>query len=261
MLTTFRSVLFAVAFYGVTAVMAVGLAPGYLLLPERQVTNLVRLWGRVSLAILRVVAGVRMEVRGRENIPAGAAIVASKHQSAFETLALMQLLPFPTYVMKRELKWIPLFGLYTMTSGMIHVDRRKGAAALRALVARAREELAKDRQIIIFPEGTRRTPGAAPEYQTGIGLLYRSLDVPVVPVALNSGLYWPRRSWLRYPGTIIVEFLPPIAPGLDSKTFLKTLEAAIEPASDRLLAEAARAARRPPFPDEAKERVAALDAR
>jgi len=125
---------------------------------------------------------------------------------------------------------------------MIHVDREGGAAALRALSARAREEIAKNREIVVFPEGTRRPVDAPPEYETGIALLYRSLNVPVVPVALNSGLFWPRRSLLHYPGTIVVEFLPPIPPGLDSRAFLVRLQETIETASNRLIAEG-RAAR------------------
>ena len=143
--------------------------------------------------------------------------------------------------MKRSIRWLPIFGQYTIKTGMIHVDRAGKTAALRALTERAREEVAKGREIIIFPEGTRREPGAPPAYQTGIALLYRTLDVPVVPVALNSGLYWPRRSFLHYPGTIVVEFLPAIPPGLDSRTFLTQLEGAIEPATTRLVAEAKRA--------------------
>ena len=202
-----------------------------------------RWWGRIGVFLLRTVAGTACEIRGRENIPTGAAIVASKHQSAFETFALLPLLPFPTFVMKQELTRLPLFGLYTRTTGMIHVDRSGGAQALRALMARTREEIAKDRQIIIFPEGTRRAPGAAPDYQTGIALLYKAAGVPVVPVALNSGCYWPRRRFLHYPGTIVLEFLPPILPGLDSKAFLKRLETTIESASDRLLEEAKKAGR------------------
>jgi 1-acyl-sn-glycerol-3-phosphate acyltransferase len=174
--------------------------------------------------------------------------------------ALLPPLSFPTIVMKRELKKIPLFGLYTITTGMIHVDRGKGAPALRALAARGREEASKGRQIVIFPEGTRRPPGAPPDYHTGVALLYKALKVPVVPVAVNSGLYWPRRSLLRYPGTVVIEFLPPITPGLDSKSFLDKLQFVVEGASDRLLVEAARSANPPPLPPEARARLAALTA-
>jgi 1-acyl-sn-glycerol-3-phosphate acyltransferase len=139
--------------------------------------------------------------------------------------------------MKRSMRWLPIFGQYTIKTGMIHVDREGKTAALRGLAERARQEIAKGREIIIFPEGTRRAPDAPPDYQSGIALLYRTLNVPVVPIALNSGLYWPRRQFLHHPGTIVVEFLPAIPPGLDSRAFLAKLKESIETASKRLLAE------------------------
>jgi 1-acyl-sn-glycerol-3-phosphate acyltransferase len=260
-ITAVRSTLFKIALYGFGLIMSITAAPGFLLLPEKQVTDLVRLWGRVTVFLLRVIAGTRIEVRGRENIPTGGALIAAKHQSMIETFALLPLLPFPTYVMKAELKKVPFFGLYTITSGMIHIERDKGPAALRTLVARAREELAKDRQIIIFPEGTRRPAGAPPEYQTGVALLYKALNVPVVPVALNSGLFWARHSFIQHPGTVVIEFLPPIPAGLEPRTFLSTLETTIETASDRLLVEADRGPRKPPFPAEARARIVELEAK
>ena len=253
-----RSLLFNVAFYLVTILMLVFLAPGYLLLPERQATNLVRLWGWIGVFLLRVIAGTRREIRGLDNLPKGGALIAAKHQSMFETFALLPLLPYPTFVMKWELRWIPLFGWYTMTTGMIPLARGKGAAALRDLAARSRQALAKRRQILIFPEGTRRPAGAEPVYRTGIALLYKELGVPITPVALNSGLYWPRRKFLRYPGTIVIEFLPPIPPGLKPKEFMARLESTVESASDRLLVEAAAASPRPPLPPEAEARLARL---
>jgi 1-acyl-sn-glycerol-3-phosphate acyltransferase len=233
-----RSAAFNAAFYVTTAILLIGTLPLYLILPQWFAVGVVRVWAELEVWLLRVIAGTRLEVRGRENLPADAAIVAVKHQSAFETFAIVPLLRFPTIVMKQSIRRIPIFGLYTIKSGMIHVDREGKTAALRALTERAKEEAAKHREIIIFPEGTRRPPGAEPQYQTGIALLYRSLGVPVVPVALNSGLFWPRKSFLHYPGTIVVEFLPAIPPGLDSRAFLTALEGRIEPAANRLLAEA-----------------------
>lgn len=257
MVTVVRSLLFNLAFYATTTVLLIVAAVPFLLMSQRTAVNFARLWGRICTFLLRVIAGVRVEIRGREHIPTGGAIVASKHQSALETFALLPPLPFPTFVLKQELKWIPLFGLYTITSGMIHVNRGGGASTLRDLVARSREEIAKDRQIIIFPEGTRRRPAAPPDYHYGVARLYKSLDVPVVPVALNSGLFWPRRSLWRYPGVVVIEFLPPIAPGLDVKNFAERLQTTVEAASDALLAEAAAAADPPPIPDEARDRLAA----
>jgi 1-acyl-sn-glycerol-3-phosphate acyltransferase len=242
-----RSALFNAAFYLTTAFFLIFTLPLYLILPQWFAMGVVRTWAATETWLLQAIAGTRLEVRGRQNLPPGAAIVAVKHQSAFETFALVPLLRFPTIVMKRSIRWFPIFGLYTIKSGMIHVDRAGKSAALRALVDRARTEIGKGREIIIFPEGTRRRPGSAPEYQTGIALLYKSLGVPVVPVALNSGLYWPRQSFLHYPGTIVVEFLPPIPPGLDSRAFLKMLEERLETASSRLLLETIEG--RPRMPD------------
>ena len=235
-----RSFIFNAAFYLVTAFMLVGTLPLFFIMPQWFGMGVVRNWARVCVFLYRTIVGARLEVRGRENLPAGGFIVASKHQSFFETFALIPLLENPTIVMKQSIRWWPIFGQYTIKTGMIHVDREGKTAALRALSVRAREEIDKGREIIIFPEGTRRAPGAPPDYQTGIALLYRTLNVPVVPVALNSGVFWPRRSFLRYPGRIVFEFLPAIPPGLDSRAFLARLETTIETASNRLVAEARR---------------------
>lgn len=257
-ITTVRSALFTGAFFATTAVMSIIGAPVFLFFPQPIGVGYTQLWGRVSLFLLRVLAGVRVEVRGLEHLPAGPALIAAKHQSAFETFALLPLLVCPTMVMKIELLKIPLFGAYSRMTGMILVDRTKGGVALRDMVQRGREETAKGRQIVIFPEGTRRPPGAPPAYQPGVAMLYKGLGIPTVPVALNSGLFWPRRSFRKYPGTIVVEFLPPIEPGLDSKAFLKRMETAIEATGDRLLAEAADGPTPPPLPAEARARLAAM---
>jgi 1-acyl-sn-glycerol-3-phosphate acyltransferase len=232
-----RSILFNIAFYIVTTVMLIATAPIFQFGSQEAGMSVVRNWARICVFLHDKVAGGPMEVRGRENIPDGAAMIAPKHQSSFETFALIPLLKNPTIVMKQAIRWFPIFGQYTVKTGMIHVDREGKTAALRALSERAREEAAKGREIIIFPEGTRRPPDAPPDYQTGIALLYRTLNVPVVPVALNSGLYWPRRSFFHYPGTVVVEFLPAIPPGLDSRAFLARLQESIETASRRLVAE------------------------
>ncbi|MBN9432730.1 MAG: 1-acyl-sn-glycerol-3-phosphate acyltransferase [Bosea sp.] len=243
-----RSFLFQVVFYAIMAVILAVTLPFYFFLPHRAAIAVVKFWTGASMWALRVVAGTRIEIRGLERLPHGAALIAPKHQSAFETMALFPLLDDPTFVMKRQLMMIPLFGWYTWKAGMIAVDRAGGSKALRKLAADSREAAAAGRQIILFPEGTRRPVGAPPDYKFGIIHLYRELKVPVVPIALNAGLYWPRRSFLRYPGTIIVEVLEPIPPGLDSKTFLARLIATIEPATDRLVAEALAAPNPPPMP-------------
>jgi 1-acyl-sn-glycerol-3-phosphate acyltransferase len=184
-----------------------------------------------------VIIGLELEVRGRDKLPKGACLVACKHQSAWETFALIPLFRDPALLMKRELFWIPFHGWFSHKFEMIPVDRDKGPAALRAMLRETKRRVEDGREIIIFPEGTRRAPGAAPDYKTGVVLLYESLRIPCVPVALNSGLFWPRRSMLRRPGTVIVEFLEPIPPGLTKAEFMKRLTMAIETASDRLIAE------------------------
>jgi 1-acyl-sn-glycerol-3-phosphate acyltransferase len=236
-----RSLAFNIAFYGWSVGLTLATLPYYFFVSQERSMNVVRLWTRGTLWLLQVIVGTRYEVRGLENLPEGGALVACKHQSAWETLALVPVLPNPTYVMKAELTRIPVFGAYTSKAGMIHIDRQGKTVALRALAARAREEIAKNRQVVMFPEGTRRPPGSPPDYQTGIALLYKTLGVPVIPAAVNSGLYWPRHKLTLHPGTIILEFLPSIPAGLDSRSFLTRLESTIEGATDRLMAEAAHA--------------------
>lgn len=250
-----RSLAFNVAFYAWTAGFTLVTLPVYFFLTQQKAMVVVRLWTRGTAWLLRAIAGTSYQVRGLENLPPGGALIACKHQSAWETMALVPILSDPTYVMKEELARIPVFGAYTTKAGMIHVDRGGKTAALRALAERAREEIAKGRQVVMFPEGTRRPPGAPPDYQSGIALLYKTLGVPVIPAALNSGLYWPRRKLTHHPGTILLEFLPAIPAGLDSRGFLARLEADIETATDRLMAEAAHASPAPPLPAEAAARL------
>ncbi len=175
--------------------------------------------GRINLVLLRVVCGVKIEVRGREKIPKGPLLVAAKHQSAWETFALLHLFDDPLFIVKRELQWIPIFGWLMIKGRMVPVDRSAGSEALVGMIERARIELADNRQLIIFPEGTRRPAGAEPRYKHGVAHLYASVGVPCLPVALNSGLFWPRRSIRRIPGTVVVEILDPIRPGLDKDVF------------------------------------------
>ncbi len=230
-----RSILFNLTFYAAMVVLLL-LAIPLFLLPGRCVVWYATMWGRLNVWLLRVICGTRVEWRGRDKIPPGPLLVAPKHQSAWETFALLSLFPHPTYIMKRELMWIPLFGWLTWKGGMIPVDRRAGREALSAMTRLARAALAAGKQIIIFPEGTRRPPGAEPKYKFGIAHLYAEGMAPCLPIALNSGLYWPRRRFMRYPGTIVVEILDPIPPGLDRHAFFARLQGALEPACEALLA-------------------------
>lgn len=231
-----RSLAFNLAFYLATALIALGGLPT--LVSRRAVVRLAQLWGRTTLWLLRVVAGIQVEFRGLENRPAGACLVAAKHQSALETLALLTVLPNFTYILKRELMWIPLIGWYLSRSGMVAIDRNRGAKAMATMNEAAAGAIREGRQLIIFPEGTRRAPGAPPAYKLGITHLYAALGVPCLPVALDTGLYWPRRSFVRRPGTTVIAFLPPIAPGLERAAFLAHLQDRIEAASDALIAAA-----------------------
>ena len=232
-----RSVVFNVLFYLNTLIFLIIGLPTFVM-PYQAIVEVAKSWGRVNLFLLRVVAGVKFELRGRDKIPPGALIVASKHQSAWETFALMHLFKSPAFVMKRELLWIPVFGWLMLKGRMVGVDRSAGMRALISLAAAARAELARGRQLIIFPEGTRRPVGAEPAYKSGIAFLYAQAGVPCLPLALNSGVFWPRRSILRRPGTVVVEILDPIPPGLDKKSFVTRLQQAIEPATAHLIAEA-----------------------
>ena len=232
-----RSFLFNILFYVTTALFVLLCSP-LLFGPRRWAMAAFKLHARLELWLLKHVAGLGCEVRGLDKLPDGPCLVASKHQSAWETFALIPLFRDPALLMKRELFWIPFHGWFSYKFEMIPVDRDKGPAALRRMLHAAKERIAAGREIILFPEGTRRPPGAPPDYKTGIILLYTALDVPCVPVALNSGAFWPRRSWLRKPGIVVVEILDPIPPGLPKAEFLKRLQEAVETASDRLLAEA-----------------------
>jgi 1-acyl-sn-glycerol-3-phosphate acyltransferase len=234
-----RSIVFNLAVYVNFLVQAVLFSP-VLLLPERMVWPVARFWVRSTLWLHRMILGIDDEIRGREHIPSGGCLVASKHQSAWETLRLVELFPRPTFILKRELLWVPLFGWYLQRTGMIPVDRGKRSAALAAMTARARRAVAEGRQIIIFPEGTRRPPGAPAAYRFGVRRLYAELAVPCLPVALNSGLFWPRRSLVQRRGRIVLACLPVLPPGLPPEAFGARLEDAIETATAELLEEAVR---------------------
>jgi 1-acyl-sn-glycerol-3-phosphate acyltransferase len=234
-----RSLAFNVLYYLNLVVWMIAISPT-LLLPRQAFMRAARLWAGSSLFLLRVVAGTRVEFRGCEKIPPGGLIVAAKHQSLWETFALLRIFDDPAFVLKRELMWIPLFGWYAWKSRGVAIDRKGGSSALNAMNLRARETVREGRQILIFPEGTRRAPGAPPAYKYGVAHLYNSIGALCLPVALNSGLYWPRRRFLRRPGTIVVEVLDPIPPGLPRDEFFRTLQTRIEEASNRLLEEGLR---------------------
>ncbi|HLO78896.1 MAG TPA: lysophospholipid acyltransferase family protein [Magnetospirillum sp.] len=234
-MTTLRSALFIVLFNIWTVVLGVLYLP-LLLCPPRVVAGPARFWVRGAFALLKGVCGLGYRVVGE--VPAGAALVAAKHQSTLETFAFRLILGDPAVILKQELLRIPFFGWYLGKTGVIAIDRAAGVKALKEMVKGAAAAAAAGRQVLIFPEGHRQEVGAEPDYHTGIAMIYAGLNLPCVPVALNTGLFWGRGSLSKRAGEATIEFLPAIPAGLDRKAFMAALQAAIEPASARLAAEA-----------------------
>nr|WP_237688013.1 lysophospholipid acyltransferase family protein [Sneathiella sedimenti] len=196
-----------------------------------------RIWSRGIVVLLRSICNLRLEIRGEEYLPSGAAIVAAKHQSAFETMIFHLITDDPAIILKKELLSIPVYGWYCRKTKMIAVDRKGHAAALKSMLAQAQHAMDDQRPIIIFPEGTRSPLDEDLPFQPGIAALYTKLQQPVVPVALNTGLFWPRRSFFCRPGVMVIEFLPPIEAGMDRKVFMKELKSRIETKTEALVAE------------------------
>lgn len=232
-----RTVAFNILFMLTTMLLSLLAAPG-LLMPYRIVVRVKQLWLYLVLGMTRLVIGIGWEERGKENIPDGPVIFAAKHQSAIDTLVLSIAHPFCVFVLKRELIWLPVWGWYLLRLGMIPIDRSKGLASMKKVTAAAGDTVARGQSILIFPQGTRTPPGAVRPYLPGVAAIYKGADVPVVPIALNSGLFWPRRQMGKQPGIVTIEYLQPIEPGLDRKTFMKALEDRIELATARLETEA-----------------------
>lgn len=253
-----RSLAFNLVFYVSLVVQMILWTPYYFLSPRHRAWFVPKFWARSSLWLQEKIAGTKSEITGMENLPEGSFILAPKHQSFWDAIAFFPYLRDPLYILKRELMWIPFFGWYIKKMNMIPVNRGKRSAALKAVVVATRKEMQNDRQLIIYPEGTRRAPGDEPAYKWGIAELYSALNLPVVPVAHVAGLYWPRRKFLRHPGTIKARFLEPIPAGLDKEEFMRRLIAETEAACDEFLVDAARSANPPPMPDTAVKRLKEL---
>lgn len=233
-----RSAVFNLLLFGLTALWMVVVGLPLLLAPERTALKAGGAYCRLLMRLLAVVAGLRFELRGDPGLLAGARLVAAKHQSAWDTFIFYVIAEAPAYVMKQELFRIPIYGWLARHQGMIGIDRAAGAKGMVHMLGEVGHALAAGRQVILFPQGTRVAPGASRPYLPGVAALYLKLRRPVVPVALNSGLYWGRRSFLKRPGRIIVEILPEIPPGLDRKAFMAELEQRLEEGTRRLEAEA-----------------------
>jgi 1-acyl-sn-glycerol-3-phosphate acyltransferase len=258
-----RSAVFYVLFLGQTTILAiiVGTVAVIVRRPTPFTWALVKFWSGFNLFLLRWIVGIRSEVTGMENIPPGPCIIAAKHQSDWDIFAILPRIGRPSFVAKKELISIPFFGWAAMSFDTIRVDRSLGAEAIPTMMAEARSAAAKGCRIVIYPEGTRRPPLAAPDYRQGIIRLYLDLGVPVVPMALNSGLYWGRNSLILWPGVARARFLPPIAPGLDATQFRDLMIEAVEAESDRLGLEAVHAGLGRPVDAVLKARIAAAESR
>ena len=233
-MTAIRSLLYVALFYLWTAVVAI-LATPLLLGPTNWVFKMFHMWGR-GVVLLLGICGIQVEVRGRQHIPTGAALVAPKHQCMLDIFAQFTWLPQSVFVMKKELAWIPWFAWYAKKAGAIVIDREGQAKTIRQIIREGTELFKLGRQVVIYPEGTRKAPGAPPDYKPGIAALYRELNVPVYPVATNAGVHWPAHGFIRKPGLIVFEYLEPIPPGLKRAEFMRILEERIEAKSMELLA-------------------------
>ncbi len=254
-----RSFLFNVAFYIALIGEMIVFTPFYFLAPPRLAWWVPKFWARTNIWLQEKIVGTKFELTGQENLPEGSYIVAPKHQSFFDAYAFLPWIPDGLYILKRELMWIPLFGWYIMKMRMIPVNRGTRSKALKQAVKVANELMAeRRRQLIIYPEGTRRPAGAEPAYKWGIVELYHRLKIPVVPIAHVAGIYWPRRKFLRYPGTLKARILPPIPPGLEKEEFLKRLVSETEAVCDELLIEAAKSDNPPPMSPTAAKRLKEL---
>lgn len=233
-----RSILYGAWYYGVTALLALLYIP-LLAFPRSALRRGIRIWAKTLIWGLRVIGGVRLEVRGLHNIPPGACLIAAKHQSMFDIVPAFAYLPDALFVMKKELMRIPVFGWHNLKQRSIVVDRGGEASAMRKLIADARDRFKEPRQLLIFPEGTRRPPGAEPAYKPGVAGIYRDLETPCVPVATNTGLHINSAGIVTSRGTVVFEVLEPIPAGLKRGDFMRLLQERIETASDALLKESA----------------------
>ncbi len=253
-----RSALFNALFYLNLMVQMIIFFVPYFLVSRKTDWIIAKNWVRSSSWLLKTIVGTDYRIEGLENLPTGGYIIAPKHQSFWDTIALLPHLDDPFYILKRELTWIPVFGWYLKKMRMVPINRGSRSKVMPEVLRLTREEMDDGRQLIIYPEGTRRPVGAEPEYRFGIARIYAELDVPVLPIAMNPGLFWPRRRFMRYPGIIHVRFLPPIEPGLDPEVFMERLIEVLETANDELLVRTVRENPDLPLPPQARARYEAL---
>lgn len=256
-----RSLIFNIIWYVNLILQMVVQTPWYFFLSHKEATKVPKRWAMSTHWFHEKIIGTKMEISGKENLLETGCIVACKHQSIWEFYAVNAMLRDGAFVLKSELMKIPFFGWYVAKLRHIPIRRKDKGGAMRAMIAEAKNRIANDRQILIFPEGTRKAPGADPDYRYGVTRMYLELNCPVVPMALNSGLYWPRRKFVRYPGIIRTKIMEPITPGLSGPEFSKELERRIEEACDELYLQASRDDIVPPLSADVKTAIARAEKR
>ena len=231
-----RSILFVMVLYGSMALIGLAAAPAVLLKPKTAFP-VIRFWVRLSMATARLLLGIRWQAAGLENLPNQPVLVAGKHLSMLDVMLPFLIIDRPCFVLKKELLNLPIFGWYARKTGMIAIDREGAMASLKAMVAAAREAIASGRSIVIFPEGTRQSLNAPPDYKPGVAALYSQLKLDCVPLALDTGRVWPAHGMRRHSGMTTLRFLPAIPAGLKRHDFMAQLETAIETGTNNLLAQ------------------------
>jgi 1-acyl-sn-glycerol-3-phosphate acyltransferase len=232
--TFLRSALYQILFLPWTLILCVSYLPLLVVAPRLIVQRAAAFWLEGALWMQKTILGLSFEVIGGENLQRSGAILAVKHQSAWETMIFHRLVGDPAFVLKRELLRLPLIGWYMRRTGQIPIDRTARGSALKLMFDKGKRAIEQGRSLVIFPEGTRQPPGKTGRYHSGVFKLYNALGVPVIPIALNSGMFWKRDAFIRYPGVITLQILPPIPPGLNREAFMTRLQGDIETATRAL---------------------------
>ncbi|WP_171100929.1 MULTISPECIES: 1-acyl-sn-glycerol-3-phosphate acyltransferase [unclassified Ruegeria] len=229
-----RSLIFMIVIYAWMLILGIVFAP-YALFAKQGALRACKTYARTTMWMARWMVGIRCEVRG--SVPTGEVVVGAKHQSFLDIIMIFNAVPHGKFIMKRELLWTPIIGLYAKRLGCIPVNRGRKGAAVAKMVKDVAKEFSEPGQLVIYPQGTRVAPGVKKPYKVGTAVLYEGLAFPCIPVATNAGVFWPRTGILRKPGLAIVDFLDPIEPGVPKDLFLKRLEEMVETRSNSLMRE------------------------
>lgn len=229
-----RSLVFMIVIYMWMLVLGLVFAP-YAMFAKRGALHACKTYARTTMWLARWMVGIRCEIRG--TVPVDEVVIGAKHQSFLDIIMIFSAIPHGKFIMKRELLWTPVIGLYASRLGCIPVNRGKKGAAVAKMVQDVAKEFTEPGQLVIYPQGTRVAPGVHKPYKVGTAVLYEGLGIPCVPVATNAGVFWPRSGVMRKPGLAIVDFLDPIEPGVERARFLDRLEDVIETRSNALMTE------------------------